>query len=65
MKDKEALLAIAWNLADINFANLSRLEIRIGEYLMHAGYLTIETCNGEKEYRIVEPELERRAYEQD
>jgi hypothetical protein len=53
MKDEEALLAIAWNLANINFANLRRREIRIGEYLMHAGYLTIETCNGETEYRTL------------
>jgi SOS response regulatory protein OraA/RecX len=40
---EEALIQIAWELAEQKFANLSRREVRIGEYLQRRGFLNIES----------------------
>lgn len=51
---EEALIQIAWELAGQKFANLSRREVRIGEYLQRRGFLNIESRDHVKWFVIPE-----------
>jgi|LSQX01.1.fsa_nt_gb SOS response regulatory protein OraA/RecX len=51
---EEALIQIAWELAEQKFANLSRREVRIGEYLQRRGFLNIESRDHVKWFVIPE-----------
>ncbi|MDD4988725.1 MAG: hypothetical protein PHS68_07520 [Candidatus Izemoplasmatales bacterium] len=51
---EEALIQIAWELAEQKFANLSRREVRIGEYLQRRGFLNIESRDHVKLFVIPE-----------
>lgn len=51
---EEALAQIAWELAEQKFANLSRREVRIGEYLQRRGFLNIESRDHVKLFVIPE-----------
>ena len=51
---EEALIQIAWELAEQKFANLSRREVRIGEYLQRRGFLDVKSSGYSKWFAIPE-----------